>query len=456
MRSKMNDVSNGAGASHWSNSAPLLYAAIVVSALLFSGCAKATYGPVGHGWPSQCRHVSQVLSERQATGQSSLPTGEPDEGIDVVGLLGSDAIDMMGALAASKLEEKLNDDQNESIESKIPFLENTISVEWALDVNDVQLQQFGELTVFLITLTTEAHVRLSVGNNDRESRSIRGSAVLAAAISLQHDGDTTTLVFDADRSELHNVHFGDDDSQNFGESVAALFTEVLESILLGTADSITLVSIEPLPLGDTGVHIAPVSLNVANDGSALEIRLATNVGSDSPPASFEPAEDQVATSIDRDLPGQMLRAYTDSIGGRRVDKEGRPGGDNYAFFEDITHHDGYLTVQYASYSKYSLCAHLVLEMDIELDIVDGLPRATVIDRRILEASRQRWLIRRKAPTLEETSAVMTAGIRSGLSKAPLTFDGDVTMTIVPDSIEISEEGLILAVKLVEGEAGGAE
>jgi hypothetical protein len=430
--------------------------ALIVACTLLLSCGSSSFSPMGHGWPSQCGHVDEVLAERQQQGRQSLPSGEPDEPIDITGMMGQRAIELIGKVVISRLEDRLNAEEESFLNEAIPdFVTSNLALQWELGVGDVLVQSHDEVTRFLIRFRAEANTSSESSEGDGGGLTLQGGGVLVAVMSLERSDGSTALVFDAGESSIEDAYFGEENSSDLGDEAITFIANALESILVDMRGNETLVTIDPLPLGETGVEIIPSSLRAGGDERSLRIVLSTNVGWGEEPPSYSPARDEVATAVDAALPGHLLNAYTDSIDGRRVNKKGEPGGDNYTFFESVELHDGYLTVRYSSYSKYSLCAHIVLEMDIALEIVDGKPVATVQERRFIEASRQKWLLERRSPSLESTSEVMTEGISRGLSKAPLTFEGDVTVSIVPAFIDIRESGIVLGVRLEEGKQGGS-
>lgn len=416
-----------------------------------AGCGSPQFHAIGYGWPLQCNTMRDMYDARAAAGTAALAgsdvtqdahaTLEVSEAALTTGvteLLGLAELEIERAFAAVEIP-----GATENSEVDLHFSVRTLHIveRGGSPAIDVRMGGRGHATVvWPAGLVTESDFRVG--------------AVFRFAVALEFDDGVARIVFVPEGSDIDHFEFTTEGEGFTNDVISWIQTALVNAFdgpVLAAVGRKELVALAPIQVSDTGILVEPVALVADPDANTLRMIWGTNLDVPAITVHSPPlGESDVSIFVPADVLGSLARQVTNASGGRRVNGDGRPdpNGKIWTFFEDLTIDDGQLVLTYSAYNRASPCSFTILDVHIDPVVRDGRIYLELHNRRLLEGSRQQWLIRKIAPPLSQMETVMNQALNSGLGDIEnAELPSGATLRVRFDAVEVTPTGVLVRASL---------
>jgi hypothetical protein len=439
----------------------LLSAFVFVWAWAIAGCGSPQFHAIGYGWPLQCNTIRELYETRTSEGYAALDRGA----------VSSDA---HATLAVSEVGLAVGVAELLGLaEREIERAFATLEVPGANDSGEIDLH-FSARTINIVDRTSSPAIDVRAGGRGHATirwpagivteTDFRVGAMFRFAVALEFVDGSARVVFDPDGSDIDHFEFSTEtqtdehgnidiewDDNDLLSWIQTALVNTIDGPILAAVGRRPLLSIAPVRLGETGILAEPLSL--VADEQANTLRMSWGTSLDIGPIdahSTTIGSSDAAIFVPAQVLAPLARQITNASAGRRVDGDGRPdpNGDIWTFFENLVVDGDQLVLTYSVYNRASPCAFIVFEVHVHPVIRDGRIHLDLYDRRMLEGSRQRWLIRSVVPALDQMEGIVNEGVASTVTdRQDSELASGATLRVRFDSVEVTPAGILIRASL---------
>lgn len=404
-----------------------------LSLLAACGGLQRDFGPIGYGWPVQCGEVRQQYRDRVAESEAYTPPGAPEGARHLAVSVGADAISETAAALVEDYERRANrrladfDLGDEGHDARLD-----------LDAGDVRLVEIDGTAAIEIAVSGALEFMAGVDESGRPLRAFALSARLVLALGIEDDGGAADIVIVPSASAFHDLSFEDALPASDGESGSSgtsgrldnMVQEGIRGLLQEHVRVVRMLRVDPIALGETGVTLMPVEVRAFASTQEIIVTFRTNLPVD---VSQNPAnllgDGDVALWVDEAALSALLLQLTESIGGRAVDRKGRPGGDIRAFINSAETGDGTITLVQEGYNLGFPCSWTLTRMVASFEIDGDDLTVTVHELTPIAASRQQWLVNLMVPDEDVIAGNMSNQLGENVAPPAITITGDTEIRL---------------------------
>lgn len=411
----------------------ILSSVTLLSLLAACGGRQRDFGPIGFGWPVQCGEVRQQYRDRVAEAEAYTPPGAPAGARHLAVSVGADAISETAAALVEDYERRANRRM-----ADFDLGEEGLDARLDLDAGDVRLVEVDGTAAIEIAVSGALEFMAGVDERGRPLRAFALSARLVIALGIEDDGGAADIVIVPSASAFHDLRFEDALPASDGESGTSgpsgrlnnMVQEGIRGLLQEHVRVVRMLRVDPIALGETGVTLMPVEVRAFEATQEIIVTFHTNLPVD---VSQNPAnllgDADVALWVDEAALSALLLRLTESIGGRAVDRKGRPGGDIRAFINSAETGDGTITVVQEGYNLGFPCSWTLTRMVASFEIDGDELTVTVHELTPIAASRQQWLVNMMVPDEEVIAGNMSNQLGENVAPPAITITGDTEIRL---------------------------
>jgi hypothetical protein len=416
-----------------------------------TGCGSPQFHAIGYGWPLQCNTMRDMYDARAAAGTAALAGSDVAQDAHTT-LEVSEAALTTGVTELMRLAEREIERAFAAVE--IPGATESSEVDLHFSVRTLHIVERGGSPAIDVRMGGRGHATVAWPAGVVTESDFRVGAVFRFAVALEFEHGVAHIVFVPEGSDIDHFEFtteGEGFTHDVISWIQTALVNAFDGPVLAAVGRRELVALAPIQLGETGILVEPVALVADPDANTLRMMWGTSLDVSVITVHSPPLGDSdVSIFVPADVLGPLVRQVTNASGGRRVDGDGRPdpNGKIWTFFEDMTIDDGQLVMTYSAYNRALPCSFTVLDVHIEPVVRDGRIHLELRDRRLLEGSRQQWLIRKIAPPLDQMETVMNEALTSGLGDIEDSeLPSGTTLRVRFDAVEVTPAGVLVRASL---------